>query len=56
MYNIESKKLLILRILKILETYSDMEHPLKHSKILELLRTEFNIECERKAIGRNISF
>lgn len=53
---IESKKILIIRILSILQQYSDYEHPLTHNKIIELLKTEYNSECERKAVGRNISF
>jgi len=56
MYSLESKKLLILRILTILEQHSDSEHPLKYTDIMDLLKTEYSAECERKAVGRNISF
>lgn len=56
MVSLESKKLLILRILNVLEQFSDDNHPLTYGGILELLKSEYNIECERKAIGRNVSF
>ncbi|OQC12843.1 MAG: hypothetical protein BWX72_01832 [Firmicutes bacterium ADurb.Bin080] len=53
--NTSPKKLIILRILEILEKYSDGDHKLKHSEILRILKREYGIECERKAIARNIS-
>lgn len=52
--NTSPKKLLILRILEILEKYSDGDHKLKHSEILRILKSEYGIICERKAIARNI--
>lgn len=52
----ETKKLAPLYILKILEKYSDPDHPLTHNKIAAYLINEHGIEIERKAIGRNISF
>lgn len=52
----ESKKLFILRILNILEKYSDANHLLTYNDILKLLKKDFNIECERKAVARNICF
>ena len=51
----EPKKLALLRVLEILETYSDSEHPLKQEDILNLLSKDFGIELERKTIGRNIA-
>lgn len=56
MGGLESKKLLIVRILEILQNYSDHEHPLTHCDIINYLKQNYNSECERKAIGRNISF
>jgi hypothetical protein len=56
MINLECKKLLILRILNILERYSDYNHPLKYSDILDYLRKDYGVECERKAVARNILF
>lgn len=53
---IEAKKTLIMRIYQILEEYSDENHPLKQSDIISLLARDYDTECERKAIGRNISY
>ena len=55
MDNLEPKKLALLRILQILEKYSDFNHPLTHEDIARYLSKDFGIEIERKAIGRNIS-
>ena len=55
MNSFEPKKLALIRILQILEKYSDSEHPIKHDKIVELLEKEYGLFIERKAIGRNIS-
>lgn len=51
----ETKKLALLRILQILWTYSDAEHPLTQEQISQYLRAEWGILMERKAIGRNLS-
>lgn len=53
---LEPKKTLIVRILQILEDYSDESHPLKQQDIIDKLETDYGIECERKAVGRNISY
>ena len=55
MESIEPKKLALIRILQILRQHSDIEHPIKHEKIVELLESEYGLAIERKAIGRNIS-
>ena len=52
----EPKKLLILRILEILTEYSDVEHKLHQGEIISLLKIIYGIECERKAVARNIEF
>ena len=52
----EPKKLLILRILEILTEYSDAEHKLHQGDIISLLKVIYGIECERKAVARNIEF
>jgi predicted DNA-binding transcriptional regulator YafY len=52
----EPKKLIILRILQLLEKESDQQHPLTQLNLINLLKIKYGIECERKAIGRNISF
>ena len=56
MESYEPKKLLILRILEILTEYSDCDHKLRQGDIISLLRVQFGIECERKAVARNIEF
>lgn len=56
MENFEPKKLLILRILDILTEHSDSEHKLRQGDIIALLRVQYGIECERKAVARNIEF
>lgn len=53
---LEAKKTLIMRIYQILEKYSDEEHPLTQPEIIEILRRDYDIECERKAVGRNVSY
>lgn len=52
-YN-QPKKMLVLNILKILQKYSDVDHPLTQKDILKLLREEYGMEVERKAVKRNI--
>lgn len=49
------KKLALIRILQILETYTDSDHPMTHDTIVEKLDTLYNITVERKAVGRNIA-
>lgn len=51
----EAKKLLIVRIMQILEYYSDVNHPLTQEDIIRKLYDDYGIEAERKAIGRNIA-
>ena len=53
--SLEAKKLLIIRILQILEYYSDVNHPLTQEEIIKKLYDNYGIEAERKAIGRNIA-
>ncbi|MBO4535488.1 MAG: WYL domain-containing protein, partial [Clostridia bacterium] len=56
MESLEPKKLLLLRILQILESHSDVDHPLRQKDIMRLLHNEYDMDCERKAVGRNIAF
>lgn len=53
--SLEAKKLLIVRIMQILEYYSDVNHPLTQEDIIKKLYENYGIEAERKAIGRNIA-
>ncbi len=52
---LESKNLSLIRTLKILENYSDFNHPLTQKDIVNHLANDFGIEVERKTIGRNIA-
>ncbi len=55
MDNFEPKKLALLRILNILEYYSDFDHPLTQEEIITYLEKDYGIIIERKAVSRNIS-
>ena len=50
----QPKKLLIVNILEILRKYSDADHRLSQREIMELLKTEYGVTIDRKAIRRNI--
>ena len=52
---VDSKKLAPLRILQILNKYSDAKHPLTQEEIATILENEYGIVLERKAIGRDIN-
>jgi predicted DNA-binding transcriptional regulator YafY len=54
MDSLEHKKSALLRILQILQRYSDEKHPLKQEDMIKILNVEYGIPLERKAIGRNI--
>ena len=51
----ETKKLALLRIWQILLQYSDCDHPLTQEEIIKHLRDDYEIEMERKAVGKNIA-
>ena len=51
----EPTKLALVRILQILEQYSDLDHPLKQQDIIDYLEKDYGIVIERKAVGRNLS-
>lgn len=55
MDSFEPKKAALIRVLQILQNYTDVDHPLKHDEIVSLLYKEYGLSVERKAIGRNIS-
>lgn len=48
------KKLLPMLILDILRNYSDAEHRLSQRDIMDILKTEYDMTADRKAIRRNI--
>jgi len=51
----ENRKGWIIRIKEILEKYSDESNPLTQQQIINLLKKEYHITCERKAVARNIA-
>ena len=51
----EPKKLALLRIWQILLKHSDYDHPLTQEDIIKYLESEYGIEMERKAVGKNIA-
>ena len=55
MYAKQPKKLLILNILDILRKYSDEDHRLSQKDIGQLLRTQYGMSADRKAIKRNLT-
>lgn len=54
MYTKQPKKLLILNILDILEKYTDADHRLSQKQIADILRKEYDMTADRKAIKRNL--
>ena len=54
MYETQPKKLLIINILDILRKYSDENHRLSQSDILQKLKSEYNMKANRKSIKPNI--
>lgn len=52
----EPKKLALIRIWQILLKHSDYDHPLTQDDIIKYLDSEYGIEMERKAIGKNIAY
>ena len=54
MYSVQPKKLLIMNILDILKRYSDEEHRLSQKDIVDILKNEYEMSADRKAIKRNL--
>lgn len=51
----QAKKLYIMYILEILKKYSDDRHRLRQQDIIDIMKKDYDISCERKAVARNIS-
>lgn len=51
----QAKKLYILWTLEILKKYSDVDHHLKQNDIIRYMEKDYGVDCERKAVARNIS-
>lgn len=54
MYTKQPKKLMILNILDILRRYTDENHRLSQKEIIDILKTEYGMSADRKAVRRNI--
>ena len=54
MYVKQPKKLLILNILDILRKYTDEDHRLSQKEIADILKNEYDMKADRKAIRRNL--
>ncbi|MCR4933572.1 MAG: WYL domain-containing protein [Lachnospiraceae bacterium] len=54
MFGTGTKKMLNMLILEILREYSDSEHRLLQKDIIDLLRTNYGMDCERRSIKNNI--
>lgn len=54
MYTVQPKKMLIINILDILKKYTDEDHRLSQKDIVDILRKEYNMTAERKAVRRNL--
>ena len=54
MYTQQPKKLMIINILDILRRYTDKEHRLSQKEIAEILKNEYQMKADRKAVKRNL--
>ena len=52
----EPKKNALIRIWQILLRHSDYDHPLLQEDILRYLDEEYDIQLERKAVGKNLAY
>ena len=55
MYEKQPKKMLIMNILEILKRYTDEDHRLSQKDIADILKREYDMVADRKAIRRNIN-
>lgn len=56
MYATGNKKMLNMLILEILTQYSDMEHRLTQQEIINLLKANYGMECDRRSVRNNIVY
>jgi len=54
MYTIPPKKMVTINILNILRKYSDVEHRMTQQEIAEKLKSDYNMEVDRKTVKRNL--
>ena len=55
MYAQQPKKMLVMNILDILRKYTDEDHRLSQKDIIEILKTEYGMTADRKAVRRNLT-
>jgi predicted DNA-binding transcriptional regulator YafY len=54
MYALQPKKLNIMCILDVLNKYSDADHRLSQKEIIDILKRDYDISIDRKAVKRNL--
>lgn len=54
-YAIGAKKMLNIYIFEILKKHSDSTHRLLQQDIIDILKRDYQMDCERKAVSRNIN-
>ena len=54
MYTIPPKKMVIINILDILKKYSDMDHRLTQTQIMDILKKEYYMDVDRRTVKRNL--
>lgn len=56
MYATANKKMLNMLILDILKRYSDADHRLTQQEIIRLLKSNYDMECDRRSVKNNILY
>lgn len=56
MYATGNKKMLNMLILEILREYSDHEHRLTQQEIIRLLKSDYDMDCDRRSVKNNIVY
>lgn len=56
MYATGNKKMLNMLILEILREYSDQEHRLKQQEIIRLLKSNYDMDCDRRSVKNNVMY
>ena len=54
MHTTQPKKMLIVNILSILNKYTDENHRLSQKEIVDILKNEYDMTVDRKAVKRNL--
>ena len=56
MYATGNKKMLNMLILEILREYSDQEHRLTQQEIMRLLKSNYDMDCDRSSVKNNVMY